>query len=112
MKKITISLSRPFHSAMLANSLLPYGDIVEIFSSAPRRFFKGLDDSVRTRFVPSLIPIAARILHWKAPEMLDRASTVFFDHSVAALTGAPEVYFGWATMCLQSASAAKKRGAY
>jgi glycosyltransferase involved in cell wall biosynthesis len=109
--RISISLSRPFHSARLANALLAYSNTIEIFSSASRRFFKGLDDSVRIRLVPSPVPIAGRILHWNPPASMDRASTVFFDCSVAALIGSPDLYFGWATMCIQSARAAKRRGA-
>jgi glycosyltransferase involved in cell wall biosynthesis len=112
LTRISISLVRPFHSAMLANALLPYADTVEIYSSAPRRFFKGLGDSVRTRLVPSPVPIASRILQWDPPDRLDRASTVLFDKCVAALMGSPDLYFGWATMCLHSARAAKKRGAH
>jgi glycosyltransferase involved in cell wall biosynthesis len=110
--RIAISLSRPFHSAMLANALLPYADRIEMFSSAPRRFFKGLDGLVRTRFVPSPVPIASRILHWSPPASMDRASTVFFDCSVATLMGITDLYVGWATMCLQSARTAKRRGAH
>ena len=108
--RIAISLARPFHCVMLANTLLPYASAIEIFSSAPRRFFKTLNDSVQTRLVPCPMSIAGRALHWNPPS-LGRASMVFFDHSVAALMGSPELYFGWATMCLQSARAAKRRGA-
>ena len=110
--RIAISLCRPFHSVMLANALLPYGGRIEIFTSAPRRFFKGLDDLIRTRFVPAPIPLAGRILHWNPPASMERASTVFFDRSVATLMGSPDLHFGWATMCLQSARAAKRRGAH
>ena len=110
--RIAISLPRPFHSVMLANTLLPYADAIRIFSSAPRRSFKGLDDSVRTRFVPCPMSIAGSILHWNPPASISRASTVFFDHSVAALMGSPDLYLGWATSCFQSALAAKRRGAH
>jgi glycosyltransferase involved in cell wall biosynthesis len=110
--RIAISLSRPFHSVMLANALLPYADTIEILSSAPRRFFKGLDYSVRTTFVPSPMPILGRILNWNPSGSMDRASTVFFDLGVATLMGSPDLYFGWATMCLKSARVAKRRGAH
>ena len=55
--------------------------------------------------------IAGHVLHWNIPAGMSRASTIFFDHSVAALMGSPDLYLGWATMCLQSARAAKRRGA-
>lgn len=110
--RIAISLPRPFHSVMLGNALLPYADAIEIFSSVPRRFFKRLDDSIRTSFVPCPMSIAGHILHWNVPASMSRASTIFFDHSVAALMGSPDLYFGWATVCLQSALAAKKREAH
>ena len=109
--RITISVSGTFHAVMLANTLVPYANSIEIFSPAPHRFFKGLDDSVRTRFVPSPMPIAGHILHWNTPASMDRASTVFFDHSVAALMASPDLYLGWASVCLKSARAAKRRGA-
>ena len=110
--RIAISLPRPFHSVMLANTLLPYANAIEILSSTPRRFFKRLDDSVRTSFVPCPMSIASHILHWNIPASMSRASTIFFDHSVAALMGTPDLYLGWATVCLQSALAAKRRGAH
>jgi glycosyltransferase involved in cell wall biosynthesis len=62
--------------------------------------------------VLSPVPIAGRVLQWDFPDSIDRASTVFFDYSVSALMDSPNLYFGWATMCLQSARAAKKRGAH
>lgn len=109
--RIAISSSRPFHSVMLANALRTYADTVEVFSSAPRRYFKGIANSVKTRFVPSPMLAAGYILKSAWPNM-ERASTVVFDHGVAALLGSPDLYFGWATMCLASARAAKKRGAH
>jgi glycosyltransferase involved in cell wall biosynthesis len=109
--QIAISVPRPFHVAMLSNALLRYTDTIKIFSSAPRKFFKGLEDSVKTRFVPSPVSIAGRILHLSPPASMDRAGTVFFDLSVAALVGSPDLYVGWATTSLHSARSAKRNGA-
>jgi glycosyltransferase involved in cell wall biosynthesis len=109
--RIVISIIRPFHSVMLSNALLPYSSEIDIYSSAPRRFFRALDKEVRTRFVPSPAAMLGHSLHINVPESLDQASSVFFDLSVAAVMGAADMYFGWATACLQSARAAKRRGA-
>src|SRR5579863_4823679 len=109
--RIAISSCRPFHSVMLANALRTYADTIEVFSSAPRRYFKGMATSVKTRFVPSPMVAVGYILKFAWPNM-ERASTVVFDRGVAALMGAPDLYFGWSTMCLESARAAKKRGAH
>ena len=110
--RISISLPGTFHSVMLANALIPHATSIEILSPAPRRFFKSLHETVRTRLIPSPVLIAARILRWNFPGSMDRASAVFFDHSVAALMASPDVYVGWATVCLKSAIAAKRRGAH
>jgi glycosyltransferase involved in cell wall biosynthesis len=96
---------------MLSNALRAHAERIDVFSSASRKYFKGLHDSVRTRFVPSPAAIAGHILKWSLPASVDRASTLLFDHSVAALMGSPDLYFGWATMCLESARTAKGRGA-
>lgn len=109
--RIAISSCRPFHSVMLANALRTYADTIEVFSSAPRRYFKGMASSVKTRFVPSPMVGAGYLMKFRWPSM-ERASAVLFDHGVAALMGSPDLYFGWSTMCLESGRRAKRRGAH
>ena len=60
--RITLSALRPFHFVMLAHALRRHSDRVEIYSSAPRRFFKSLDDSVLTHMVPAPLQIGLRLL--------------------------------------------------
>jgi glycosyltransferase involved in cell wall biosynthesis len=107
--RILISVPGSFHAALLANALLPYAK-TEVFSPAPRRFFKGLEQSVRTRLVPSPAPILARVLHLRLPAALRLLSTVSFDLGVSALMGRPDLHIGFATACLQSGRSSKRRG--
>lgn len=108
--RTVISVDRPFHASQLANSLALLGSPVEIYTSAPRRFYKGLSDSVRTHLVPSPLQIASHALKRPVPRSLGRLDTCFFDKSVSAVMGSPDVYIGWATQALFSARQAKRRG--
>jgi glycosyltransferase involved in cell wall biosynthesis len=108
--RIHLSVPGSFHAALLANALLPYANTVELFSPAPRRFFKGLEQSVRTRIVPSPAPIVSHALRLHVPAAVQQVSTLCFDLGVSALLGSPDLYIGWATACLQSGRASKRRG--
>lgn len=108
--RAVISVDRPFHSVLLANSVAAHGHSVKIYSSAPRRFFKGLHDLVQTHLVPSPLQIAGHFLHRSFPRRLTSLDTGFFDASVSAVMGRPELYFGWATESLYSARHTKKYG--
>lgn len=105
-----ISVDRPFHASLLANSIVRLGSSVEIYTSAPRRFYKGLSSSVQTHLVASPLQIAAHGLKRSVPRRLGRLDTCFFDFSVSTVMGRPDVYVGWATQALFSARRAKKRG--
>lgn len=109
--RAVISVNRPFHSAMLANSLQRQAASVDIYTSAPRRFFSGLDDHVRIRFRLAPFTIMAKfgcpLPNWTVD--VDRTT---FDRGVAALMRPSDLFIGWATMCLFSARTAKKAGSF
>jgi glycosyltransferase involved in cell wall biosynthesis len=108
--RAVISVDRPFHASLLANSIARLGSSVEIYTSAPRRFYKGLSSSVQTHLAASPLQIAAYGLKGSVPRRLARLDTCFFDLSVSALMGRSDVFIGWATQALFSAKRAKKRG--
>lgn len=105
-----ISVDRPFHSTLLANSVDSHGPTVDIYTSAPRRFYRGLNDSVRTHLVPSPLQIAGHFLKRSFPRRLSCLDAGFFDAAVSAVMGRPELYFGWATQSLFAARHTKKCG--
>ena len=109
--RIDISVNRPFHAVLMANTLNHLAQSVSIFSAAPRRYFSGLDDGVRTHFVAAPILGAAYKLGISVPASMDRVDTWFFDHSVALRLDGPDVFVGWASQALLSARRAKRRGA-
>jgi glycosyltransferase involved in cell wall biosynthesis len=108
--RVAISVDRPFHCVLLANSLERLGPSVEIYTSAPRRFYKGLSDSIPTHLVPSPLQIASYVFNRAMPRTLANLDTCFFDKTVAARIGRPDLYIGWATEALYAARQAKKRG--
>ncbi|HUY81099.1 MAG TPA: glycosyltransferase family 4 protein [Acidobacteriaceae bacterium] len=109
--RAVIAVDRPFHSVMLANSLAGQGVEVAIHTAAPRRFYRGLSDAVRTRMVPSPMKMASYALKRELPGSLTRLDTALFDRVVAATLGRPDMFVGWASEALYSARQAKRRGA-
>jgi glycosyltransferase involved in cell wall biosynthesis len=107
---VAVSTTRPFHSAMLANALIRHGTRVRIYSSAPRRYFRRLDASVRVTLVPSLLQTAMHFMRLPAYQKALDADSWLYDHSVAALIRS-DLFVGWATASLATARAAKRRGA-
>jgi glycosyltransferase involved in cell wall biosynthesis len=108
--RAVISVDRPFHSVMLANSLASQGPDVEIFTAAPRKFYRNLSDAVRTRLVPSPLKMASYALKWGLSSSMSRLDTMFFDRAVAATMGQPDLFIGWASEALYSARKSKQRG--
>jgi glycosyltransferase involved in cell wall biosynthesis len=109
--KITLSAHRPFHFVQLANALVSSADSVRLYSSAPRRFFRGLDKAVDLRFTPSPILLASHAFPRLVNGMLLDLDTVLYDQTVASLIPAADLFFALATRALRSAKAAKRRGA-
>lgn len=108
--RAVISVDRPFHAALLANSLARQGQSVEIYTSAPRRYYKGLDQAVRTHLVPSPLQIVSYLIDKAMPQALGCLDTSFFDRMVAAVMGRADLYVGWATEALSAAKHTVKHG--
>jgi glycosyltransferase involved in cell wall biosynthesis len=103
---VAISVVRPFHCGLMANALLKHVDSVSIYSSAPRRFFRRLDEQVATHFVPAPIELL--------PYTLFRHNIVLWDRLVALALPkrAPkiDVVVGLATGALSVGEQAHRRG--
>jgi glycosyltransferase involved in cell wall biosynthesis len=108
---VAVSTTRPFHSALLANALVKHGARVRIYSSAPRRYFRRLDASVRMTLVPSLLQTAMHFMRLPASQKALDADSWLYDHSVATVIRPGDLCIGWATASLATARAAKHRGA-
>lgn len=109
--QVAVSTTRPFHSALLANALVRHGADVRIYSSAPRRYFRRLDASVRMSLVPSLLQTAMHFLRIGVSQAALDADSWLYDHSVAAVIRPGDLFIGWATASIATARAAKRRGA-
>lgn len=108
---VAVSTTRPFHSAMLANALVKRSARVRIYSSAPRRYFRRLDPSVRIALIPSLLQTAMHFMRLPASQKALDADSWLYDHSVAAVIRPGDLFIGWAIASLATARAAKRRGA-
>ena len=109
--QVAVSTTRPFHSALLANALVKHGARVRIYSSAPRRYFRRLDASVRISLVPSLLQSAMHFVQLPASRKMLDADSWLYDRSVAAVIRPGDLFIGWATASIATARAAKRRGA-
>jgi glycosyltransferase involved in cell wall biosynthesis len=109
--RTVIAADRPYHSAMLANAALKHSSTVEIYTSAPRRFYRGLDPSIKTRLILSPLQIAAYALKRSIPAVISRLDTALFDALVASRLGPVGLYIGWASEALSTARRAKRQGA-
>ncbi len=110
--QVAISTTRPFHSALLANALLKHSAGVRIYSSAPRRFFRGLGDAANLTLVPSVLQTAMYFLRLNLPSNVLHADSWMYDRSVAAVLKPADLFIGWATASLASGRAAKRRGGH
>ena len=109
--KITLSAHRPFHFVRLANALVSPADTIRVYSSAPRKFFRGLNAAIDLRFTPSPILLASHLLPRLVDGLVLDLDTVLYDQTVAALMPATDLFFALATRALRSAKAARRRGA-
>ncbi len=109
--QVAVSTTRPFHSAMLCNALVKHGARARIYSSAPRRYFRGLNQAVDLTLVPSLLQTAMHFMHVNASAAAFNADSWLYDHSVAAVIRPGDLFIGWATASLATARAARRRGA-
>src|ERR1700756_5163836 len=114
--QVAVSTTRPFHSALLANALVKHGARVRIYSSAPRRYFRRLDASVRVTLVPSLLQTAMHFAHVNASQTALNTDSWLYDRSAAAVIrpglSHDDLFVGWATASLATGRAARRRGAH
>src|SRR5690348_16348731 len=95
--QVTVSTTRPFHSAMLANALVKHGSRVRIYTSVTRRYFRRLDPSVALTLVPSPLQTAMHFLHFPVTHNMLHADSWLYDHSVAAVIRPEDLFIGWAS---------------
>jgi len=108
--RAAISTNRPFHFVMLANALRAHATEIEIFSSAPRKFFKGLDTMVKTRIVPAPLTILEHLMFPRMAESFLLMELPVYDLAVLTVIGAPDIAVGQCSTCLFTGRAVKKRG--
>ena len=108
---VAISTTRPFHAPMLANALVAHGAAVTMYSSAPRRFFRQMDPSVRMRLVPSVLQVGMHAFHWQLSPNLLHVDSALYDHTAALLLQPKDIFLGWATASLVSGRKARRHGA-
>lgn len=105
-----ISVIRPFHAALTANTLSQNGIDTTIYSSAPRRYFRGLGGQVATRLIPAPAAVFEKFFHTGVPPSTAQASTVMWDATVARLSPRADVAIGYATQALRTGRKAHRRG--
>ena len=108
---VAISTTRPFHAPLLANALIAHQASVTMYSSAPRRFFRHMDPSVRMRLVPSLLQTGMHVFKWRLSANMLHADSAMYDHSTALLLNPGDMFIGWATASLVSGRKARSQGA-
>ena len=108
--RVAISVVRPFHTVKMANLLRKHAEAVDLWSTAPRRYFHGLDAAVATHLVPAPVEIFSRVFRTKlVPEAFQRG-IVWWDRMVAALMPRSDVVVGFATQTLHTGESARRRG--
>lgn len=108
---VAISTTRPFHAPLLANALIAHGAGVTMYSSAPRRFFRKMDSSVRMRLAPSVFQVGMHAFHWRLSAGLLHLDSALYDHTAALLLNPEDMFIGWATASLASGRKARRHGA-
>ena len=108
--KAAISVVRPFHTVKMANALRRHAEAVDIWTTAPRRYFHGLEAAVGTHLVPAPVEIFARLTKLRLfPEAFQRG-IVWWDRMVAGLMPRTDVVIGFATQTLHTGEATRRRG--
>ena len=107
---VAISVVRPFHATKMANALRRHAGSVDIWTTAPRRYFHHLDDSIRTHLVPAPVEIAARLLKRQLSPAAYQHGIAWWDRMVAAMMPRTELVIGFATQALHTGQAVRRRG--
>lgn len=106
--RVALSVVRPFHATLMANAALRLGHQVSLATSAPRRFFAGLDPEVTIKLVPAPLHLLDRFLPF--PRNWKRHDLALWDSIVAAFLPDADVVIGFATQSLATARKARSRG--
>jgi glycosyltransferase involved in cell wall biosynthesis len=108
--RVVISVLRPFHSVLMANTLIKDQHSVKLYSAAPRKFFKGLDKEAKTRLIPAPLEIISRFTGYRFAWDTMTREVFTFDRAVSLLLANFDTYIGWAGMSLHAGIAAKSKG--
>jgi glycosyltransferase involved in cell wall biosynthesis len=106
--KVAISAVRPFHVTMMANALKRHAERIAIYSSAPRRYFGKLDESVETHLVPSPAEMLSKVVPMPRAAFLHGITV--WDRLVGASIPKSDLVIGLATQCLHTGRSARRRG--
>jgi glycosyltransferase involved in cell wall biosynthesis len=106
--KVGISVVRPFHMTMMANALCRHAGSVDLYSSAPRKFFGKLDDHVKTHLVPSPAEMLSKFI--PVPRIAFLRGITVWDRLVAAAMPQADLVIGMATQSLTTGRSAQRRG--
>ncbi len=105
---VAISVVRPFHITMMANALRRHADAIAVYSSAPRKSFGKLDESIETHFIPSPAEILSKFM--PVPKIAFFRGITVWDRLVAASMPKADLVIGMATQALATGKAAHRRG--
>ncbi len=108
--KVAITVVRPFHAVKMANLLRRHVEGVDIWTTAPRRYFHNLDAAVRTHLVPAPVELVSRVLKLALFPAAFQRGIVWWDRMVATMMPPTEIVIGFATQTLHTGQAARRRG--
>lgn len=94
----------------MANALRRHVDSVSVYSSAPRRYFRGLADGVTVRMVPAPVEILGQLTAFDPPPSWYQHDIVLWDRLVSAFMGKSDVVIGFASQSLETGRSTKRRG--
>jgi glycosyltransferase involved in cell wall biosynthesis len=109
--RVAISVMRPFHVTKMANALLKHATSVDIWCSAPRKFFRRLDEAVPVHLIPAPVAVVARLTRHNFSDAWHLPEIVWWDRAVALMMSRADLVIGFATQSLTTARAAKRRDA-
>ena len=110
--KVAISVVRPFHVVKMANALRKHTDGVDIWTTAPRRYFHRLDAEIKTHLVPAPVEIFARLSRLQLAPSAFQRGIVWWDRMVGAMMPRTDLVIGFATQTLHTGQAARRHGGH
>ncbi len=107
---VAISVVRPFHVTKMANALRKHVDHVDIWSTAPRKYFHHLDSAVRTHIVPAPVEIISQVFKLQLVPAAFQRGIDWWDRMVAMVMPRSDVVIGFATQSFHTGQATRRRG--